>query len=146
MNKKIVCGLLTVAFLAVVGMTTSCKKDDEDTSKNRMIGTWNVQYIGSDDNENGSLEESEKEVITDTSRFTFTFKEGGTGETVLTPSINTGVNTTVPFTWSLDEAANKVTITANNETNVVSLLTLNQNVFSGVYGEGQDKTWLYATR
>lgn len=57
-----------------------------------------------------------------------------------------GVNITVPFTWSLDEAGNKLTITAKNETNVVSLLTLSQNVFSEMYGTGKDRACLYATR
>lgn len=146
MNRKILSGIMVIGLPAFLAFTTSCNKDDEDTSKNRLVGTWNVHYTGTDKNENGTLEESEKTIITDTSRFIFTFRDGGTGETVLTPSITSGVNITVPFTWSLDEAANKVTITANNETNVVSLLTLSQNVFSGMYGEGKDRTWIYATR
>ncbi|WP_118974379.1 hypothetical protein [Taibaiella koreensis] len=132
---------LAAAAATTLCLLGSCKKDKEE---NLIIGQWQVQYTGADDNSNGILEESEKVMIPDTARFTFNFKEGGAGETILVPSLNSRTAITVPFTWSKN--ASTVTVTANNETNVVTLLTLDRSVFYGVYGEGKDRTWLYAVR
>lgn len=133
--------MIAAAAVTTFGLLGSCKKDKE---ADPLIGSWKVQYMGVDDNANGTLEESEKDIVPDTARFTFNFKEGGTGETVLTPSITTGTSITVPFSWS--KSASTVTINANNETNVVTLLTLNSGVFNGVYGDGNKRTWIYAVR
>lgn len=133
--------MVVASGICLTGLFSSCKKDKEEDP---MMGLWNVRYIGNDDNGNGVLDEAEKDIIPDTSRFTFLFSEGGSGQTVLTPSINTGISTTVPFTWT--KTGSTVTITTSNDVNTVTLITLDQHVFYGVYGEGTDKTWLYASR
>ncbi|GEM_PF-4231434 len=145
MKKKIMSGFAATSMLAIVGFSSSCK-DDEEKAKNNLIGTWDVSYIASDDNVNGALDEDEKEIVPDTAAFTFTFKDGGSGETVITPSKASGVSTTVPFTWSMNNDATTVTITAAGDVNVVDIITLNNSTFNGVYGTGKDKTWIYATK
>ncbi|MEO6830846.1 MAG: hypothetical protein ABI378_01355 [Chitinophagaceae bacterium] len=80
MKKNVL--LLMVAALITTTLFYSCKKDDNNATQSRkdlIIGTWNVNAYGVDDNMDGTLEVSEYDTIPPGVALIQTYRADGTG-------------------------------------------------------------------
>lgn len=58
----------------------SCKKETPIiTQESRVTHSWKLRFQGSDINNNGTFDQSEKNMVSDSAAFSYQFKSGGTG-------------------------------------------------------------------
>lgn len=109
--KKMILPLILA--VSIVGMNTSCKKNNTKTTKDYLTGKWKQTQTADDNNGNGVMDANEE--FTDTTNTYYTFNSDGTG--TATTMFLSGV-TSFPMTWSL----------LNNNTYVlVSIPAINTN-------------------
>lgn len=80
---------------------TACKKDKEDNGgnyNNKIVGTWAMDFQATDDNENGNLDDAEKNYLDEEDFNIVTFSAGGTLEDSFSIGGFSGV---IPGTWSI---------------------------------------------
>ena len=129
----------TYALTAVAAVTifASCKKDDSSGSNSRrdmIIGKWEQTFDADDDNNNKTLDASEK-VATSAPRPTSEFKADGTGTGSL-------AGVTIPITWQLIDNEQKLVINIPGfgaDTGRILSLVGNDVVLE--YVDGTDYSW-----
>lgn len=109
-------GLLLFAFAAMVIAFSGCSKDDDD--KFDIVGTWNIDkaevYMG------------DMLIDADVDDGTVTFNSNGTGSATDSDGTDT-------FNWSL--SGNKLTISDDEETTVMTLTTMEKNLMVAEFEE-----------
>jgi len=89
---------LKVSLCAIIASlaVTACKKKDDPSIKDRMVGSWKLHQLVKDGNNNGTLETTDTTYTFDTLNFIITFKNDGTG-TQSQAGVPSGA-----FTWSVN--------------------------------------------
>lgn len=118
---------LSVACLASLALfTTSCKKSDDTKSrKDLLVGSWSYTQTGDDNNNNGVLDDNEKQAVTGTDTSTTVFNSNGSG--YITGNLS-GSNITIPLQWNLQNNDNYLRLIysflGTTDTSVVEIKTL----------------------
>jgi hypothetical protein len=77
MNNKYKCSLLIFALSILI----SCKKEETPllSTKDGLVGSWQMQFQGSDLNKNLKFDANEKNMVPDTGKFSYQLSKVGTG-------------------------------------------------------------------
>lgn len=129
MTNRLLIPMLSVAFALCT--LNACKKDDSPapTRSQLIIGTWNINAYGVDDNMNGNLESSEYDAIPAGSGLTETFRSDGTG--VITTTAPGGSPTPQNITWSLTNSDQNLQVVSSSGTTNATITRLTEHELMG---------------
>ncbi len=139
-QSKIIAGVLMVGILSA----SSCKKDEDNSVKARLTGSWDLTQTGSDANNNSIMEATEVESVSaDTAIMAFTFNGDGTG------ALSTdflGASLSYDFSWTLinNDEDIKISVLTQQSTMHIQSLTSSELVIkdtSGTTGTTSSATW-----
>lgn len=121
MKKTIFTKATLMLLVCAVGFT-ACKKDKEEkvlTNSEKIVATWKQDFSADDLNENGTMEESEKEYPAAGDYEYVTFNSNGT----LKDSLNmSGFELVTPGTWTISGDQITVTILGTTSTGTLQQL------------------------
>lgn len=127
MKKLLVIPLLaaTVFFMA------SCNKEDDkkQTRKELMVGTWNLNAAGVDDNMNGRLDVAEYDTIPAGVNLTQTYRADGTG--VFTTRVPNEPDKAENISWTLTDGDKNLKVTTTNAVTNATIVELNSTTLEG---------------
>ena len=140
MNKHLV---TVIALAAFAGLSfASCSKPGSSTStKDMIVAQWTLARQATDTNNNGKADPNEWSTATSSglTLATVNFKADGTGSERY---VITGViDTTQPFTWSLNSTSTYVTLTFGGTASYMHIDTLNAHVFTLKDTSGGQANW-----
>lgn len=121
--------LLTVAALLTTTVFYSCKKDDDSSKapKDLIVGTWNVNAYGVDDNMNGTLEVSEYDSIPPGVALVQTYRADGSGVFTTQSPGTTPKSTNITYSLLNNDQTLHIVTETNDTTNAtISQLTEHQ--------------------
>lgn len=130
---KLVAYIAIVVFAATFG---ACKKKDNGPARQQlMVGTWNLNAYGQDDNMNGTLETPEYDTIPAGIALIQTYRSDGTGMfTTNAGSLSTSTN----VTWVLmNNEMNLRVVTSEGDTTMAVVSKLTEHELQG-YDPGAD--------
>ncbi len=112
-------------YLFILGILTSllffsCDKDDEESRRDRIVGTWHLQFEAFDDNGNRNLDANEREQSTG---ITIAFLNNGSGTISFA-----GGGGTENITWTLIDDN---TIQFNGTNWIIHTLTNDELILQG---------------
>ena len=125
--------MLATTMIGGAVLFSSCQKDNNDEARTRyklIQGTWNLTAYGQDDNMNGRLEESEKDLIPSGALMRQTYNADGSGkiETAGPGGADPASNN---ITWELRNNEAYLAVTQALLTSVANISTLTETEFSG---------------
>ena len=130
--KTITLNLLTASFISAM-FFTSCSKDTNTPDRNTTLLTqksWKFEIYGLDENNNGTIEESENGMFPCEADDIYTFSSNGTG--VFTGGViqcTPGEPATVNFNWTFSNNGTELAIFAAPE----KINKLDENILEVYY-------------
>jgi|GEM_PF-2396159 len=130
--------LAAFVFIAMLG---SCKKSsDKLTRTEMMVGTWNLNAYGVDDNNNGILEASEYDAIPAGAAMEQTYRSDGTGVFMTQGPANLPVYSNV--NWLLTDNEQNLRVVSNGNTTNATISVLTEHELQG-YDPAQSPRYVY---
>jgi hypothetical protein len=135
--------MATIAAFLFVALMASCKKssDSQPTRTEMMVGTWNLNAYGQDDNGDGLLQASEYDPIPAGAALQQTYRADGTGVFMTQGPGSAPTYTNINWSLTDNEQNLRVQATGGATTNA-TIAVLTQSQLQG-YDPAQSPRYIY---